>query len=457
MKRALLLFLVATSGCFKAWDVGGPWSCSDGGVCAEGFTCDDAVCCVPGGTPECPTLTAPDGTCPLGSKPAFFFRDSDGDGAGDPNNRRAFCNAPVREAWVDAGTDCDDGDSSVKPLATERCNARDDNCDREIDEGLTRQPWYRDQDGDGFGDGGVSMLACAQPEGFTARAGDCDDTRATFFPGAPESCSNEDENCNGQPDDPPYLDAESPGLMGGATFDCDTGQAGVCQPGGLQCVFSGVTNRFGKTCVPRTAPSVDVCGDGIDSDCSGVADDRPGCGGPQVLVGAPGVQFIARAFDAATVSAAGCLSTRAPLEEMAWVSPAWIANNYGSTAAIPNTHALFVLAPANAWWDLSRSTRLVLPILSRFPGPSTWQTVGPVIQLCGDSPGDFARYVPATEQLGGQGAHTVTVPLAGGAGWTKTGTLDLSKVRHLEIIVQPSNGVTFTQFLRVDAGTAGFE
>ena len=41
--RALLVALaaLAASGCFRAWDTGGPWACSEG-LCPQGYTCQPA-------------------------------------------------------------------------------------------------------------------------------------------------------------------------------------------------------------------------------------------------------------------------------------------------------------------------------------------------------------------------------------------------------------------------------
>ena len=51
----------------------------------------------------------------------------------------------------DASEDCDDADASIHPGAEESCNELDDDCDGEIDEGLTTT-WHPDADGDGFGE-----------------------------------------------------------------------------------------------------------------------------------------------------------------------------------------------------------------------------------------------------------------------------------------------------------------
>src|SRR5688572_20083396 len=65
--------------------------------------------------------------------------DSDGDGSG-------------------ASDDCNDGDPSIYPGATERCDAKDNDCDGQTDEGATTA-YYYDQDGDQYGVDGTAVFA----------------------------------------------------------------------------------------------------------------------------------------------------------------------------------------------------------------------------------------------------------------------------------------------------------
>jgi beta-glucanase (GH16 family) len=59
--------------------------------------------------------------------------------------------------------------------------------------------WYRDNDGDGFGDANSMISACAQPAGYVNNSTDCNDASGSVNPGALESCTTvADDNCNGQ-------------------------------------------------------------------------------------------------------------------------------------------------------------------------------------------------------------------------------------------------------------------
>lgn len=471
MRALLLVLALGASGCLTAWDVGGPWACPDSGTCPGGLVCDDGVCCQPGanGSPACPTLPGENG-CPPGSTPARFFRDRDGDGAGDPAESRDFCKKPVKERWVAMPGDCNDGDVGIGPNAPERCNAIDDDCDGVIDNGLGMlTDWKRDVDGDGFGDDSPlsSLLSCAQPAGYVALGGDCAPMNPQVFPGAPEKCNGVDDNCNTQLDDPPFFDVENPGLDGGARFDCDTGRPGVCQSGGMQCVFSATTSAFAPVCVPRAAASTDVCGNGLDDDCSGGVDDAPGCGGPRNLLTEPGVTQGAFSVTLPGAVPTTCLKGVGVSRGMAWLSPVWIGSDV-------ELHVWWAEAPQGSFWDLSTASSVYFPIRTvvvNQASEGTWATEAAplpplsfpnaVVALCG--PGGALRFVPANgARITGSSLNLrVDVPLAGSADWARTGNTSLlSNVTRVELWMSPRRPdagiVTFSNTFLVDAGTPGF-
>lgn len=66
--------------------------------------------------------------------------------------------------------------------------------------------WFADVDGDGFGDAGVTHMACNGEDGWVDSADDCDDSRSEVHPGAVDTPDNDvDEDCEGgdatDPDD----------------------------------------------------------------------------------------------------------------------------------------------------------------------------------------------------------------------------------------------------------------
>jgi len=84
-----------------------------------------------------------------------WYRDSDADGFGNPNNMKSSIKKPGPN-YRDTGGDCDDGNPNVYPGRTEICNNKiDDNCNGKIDEGCIstqKQKFYSDIDGDKLGD-----------------------------------------------------------------------------------------------------------------------------------------------------------------------------------------------------------------------------------------------------------------------------------------------------------------
>ncbi len=201
-----------------------------------------------------------------------WYLDSDNDGYGDPADVVADCN-PVA-GRVPNDDDCDDGNGAVFPGADEICNGIDDDCDTAIDDDdfdLTENDWYEDGDGDGFGDPNLSQRACAQPSGWVADSGDCDDNNGAVNPDATETCNGLDDDCDGLTDDDDvvtgqttwYADAD------GDTFGDPTVSVQTCAaPPGF------VTDD--QDCDDtdyQVKPGADEECDGIDNDCNGDIDD----------------------------------------------------------------------------------------------------------------------------------------------------------------------------------------
>ena len=157
--------------------------------------CDDAdVAIHPGATEICDAASV-DEDCSgladdddLGAKgQASFYADADGDDFGDASVGVSVCDQPA--GYVVDSSDCDDALEAVYPGAAELCDGLDNDCDAEIDEGVT-YVWYADADADGYGDSGISTSACTAPSEYVADGTDCDDAEDTVYPGAPTVCGD---------------------------------------------------------------------------------------------------------------------------------------------------------------------------------------------------------------------------------------------------------------------------
>jgi len=127
----------------------------------------------------------------------------------------------------------------------ELCNAVDDNCDGEID--------------DGFGETVCGIGACKVTISHCNPSGD---PPPECVPGQPsdEICNGVDDDCDGS------IDEGDPG--GGEV--CNSGGLGQCALGVIHCV-DGM-----NACVPDAKPTTEVC-NAIDDDCDGDIDEgNPG-------------------------------------------------------------------------------------------------------------------------------------------------------------------------------------
>lgn len=135
--------------------------------------------------------------------------------------------------------------------------------------------WYQDSDGDGFGNNGVSQMACTAPCGYVANNTDCNDASNTIYPGAPEIIDNgTDENCNGG--ETCYCDADNDGYLpdllcttNSTDFDCTD-------------AFEGQSGDPTGDCDDNTLgvnPGVtEICANGVDDDCDlSIDEDDPAC------------------------------------------------------------------------------------------------------------------------------------------------------------------------------------
>ncbi|MEC7947975.1 MAG: fibrinogen-like YCDxxxxGGGW domain-containing protein, partial [Myxococcota bacterium] len=172
MRAHLLSALLLTAGCRVDNSLKGGEDPNEGGEPADSG--------VPGCVPEDEICDGEDNDCDgeidedLGQT---WYADRDADGHGDPDAPIDDCEQP--EGTVESDDDCDDADPTVHPGASELCNDIDDDCDDEVDEDLPTRFWYRDADGDGWGDPDAPVEDCEQPDGTTDQLSDCDDDDAS--------------------------------------------------------------------------------------------------------------------------------------------------------------------------------------------------------------------------------------------------------------------------------------
>ncbi len=150
--------------------------------------------------------------------------------------------------------DCNDANDDISPGETELCNGIDDDCDGSTDESdaADASTWYRDSDGDSYGNPSSSSRSCTQPSGYVSNSSDCDDSdasrnpttywyqdsdgdgygsatywvqqcnqpsgyvsnnsdcsdsRSSSYPGATEYCNGYDDDCDGSTDESSAVDA----------------------------------------------------------------------------------------------------------------------------------------------------------------------------------------------------------------------------------------------------------
>lgn len=216
------------AGLFAAvWMVG----CSSGGSnaecevsadCPSGELCTDGQC-----APICITTKdcSQGQVCTLQGFCVSDTRDRDGDGFAaeiDCDDTKRNVNPEAQEVPYDGSDndcspstpdddidgdgwpnafDCNDDLEEVHPQADEICDGLDNDCNEVIDDNpVTADTWYADTDSDGYGSDAITRRACAQPEGFVAEGGDCNDARADVHPEHPEVPGDEVANDCGDTD-----------------------------------------------------------------------------------------------------------------------------------------------------------------------------------------------------------------------------------------------------------------
>ena len=148
----------------------------------DGFT----ACGADGQPPIC--LEAP--ASPAGDDDDSAAADDDDSAAGDDDDSApdavVGCPPDTSPPTATADDDCDDEDAARHPGAVEVCDGKDTDCDSTTFAPTSVADWNGDTEQDEDGD---TFMVCQ---------GDCLEGNRNVFPGAPETCDGEDNNCDGE-------------------------------------------------------------------------------------------------------------------------------------------------------------------------------------------------------------------------------------------------------------------
>ena len=207
------------------------------------------------------------------------YVDNDSDGYGDAADPGTPVIGACGAGFSTNNGDCDDGNSSVNPGATEVvADAIDQDCNG-------GDVCYADNDSDGFGSNStvLSLDLDCNDAGESPNNFDCNDANASIYPGASEIVADGiDEDCDGA--EVCYQDNDGDGFGSNATLlsldlDClDAGESG----NNLDC-------NDGNASINPT--ETEIVADGIDQNCDGqevcyLDNDGDGYGSPATVISA---------------------------------------------------------------------------------------------------------------------------------------------------------------------------
>ena len=193
------------------------------------------------------------------------FRDVDGDNYGT-SQTASVC--PTTTGYAVNTGDCNDANVAINPGVAEICGDNiDNNCNSQIDENILT--FFRDTDGDGFGNESSPAQACVRPNGYVAIGRDCVDTDANINPNVAEVCNGIDDNCNttideGLPTRQFFLDVDND------TYGTTATVTNCRAQGNFRATRPGDCNDGNANVNPG---QIEVCANDVDDNCNGTVDE----------------------------------------------------------------------------------------------------------------------------------------------------------------------------------------
>ncbi|GDX81934.1 hypothetical protein LBMAG42_37450 [Deltaproteobacteria bacterium] len=133
--------------------------------------------------------------------------------------------------------------------------------------------YFRDADGDTFGDAATTKVACSVPPGYVEDNTDCDDADGNVSPGSAEACNSVDDDCDSLVDDAD--DAVDPSTAQEWHLDMDGDGYGSALATYACRAPEGIVDDD-SDCDDTSAlvnpAALEVC-NGADDDCDGLVDD----------------------------------------------------------------------------------------------------------------------------------------------------------------------------------------
>jgi len=272
--RSLPLALLASlflTACPKSDDTGGMTDADADGY-GEWEDCNDRDPLIhPGAAETCDGRDNNcDGAVDEGVTGVLYF-DADLDGYGAADTETTGCEGTA--GYAATGDDCDDDNADVHPDADEWCDGLDNDCDDEVDEDITFETWFADEDADGYGDPDTSVEDCVEPDGYVLDDADCDDDDDEINPDADEYCDGVDNDCDGGTDEADALDTLTfyPDGDGDGFGDAEATGTNRCAADSGEVLDNTDCDDHSAAINPD---ATEVCDDaGADEDCDGLLND----------------------------------------------------------------------------------------------------------------------------------------------------------------------------------------